>query len=40
MRIMNKCIPVYDTANGNEFVGVIGADISLDKLANRMDLII
>ncbi|WP_176461936.1 methyl-accepting chemotaxis protein [Anaeromicrobium sediminis] len=38
-QVITVAIPIYNTSNGNEFVGVVGADISLENLANRMNMI-
>ncbi len=36
-RVMTVYVPVYNTLNINEFVGVLGIDISLDHFSNKLN---
>lgn len=37
--IMTMSIPVYNLMNENEFVGVLGVDISIDTLSNKINVL-
>ncbi|WP_099188480.1 methyl-accepting chemotaxis protein [Tepidibacter mesophilus] len=37
--IMSMSIPVYNLMNKNEFVGILGVDISIDTLSNKINVL-